>query len=1243
MINRAELLKNLQSLLPHIEKDILAYSESREDLTAHLKAEYNKAREAGRTAEHFVAWREAQITQAAVAWVLSCVFVRFLEDNGLLQEAMLAGPVENEHGDKRLDHAKQRMVAYYNENPTHEDREYLFSLFEQLEKYPVIAELLDHKHNPLWQIPVSADGAKRLIDFFQKIDAATGEIVHDFTDVDWDTRFLGDLYQDLSEAVRKRYALLQTPEFVESFILDYTLEKAKETFGLPGLRLIDPTCGSGHFLLTTFDRVFEDWLKREPATNTRELAQRALDVVHGVDINPYAIAICRFRLLIAAMKAAGTRKVKDAPDFHFNLACGDSLLHGRRFEWQGQGQQTDLIDEDPVKHVLEVEDKEKLLKILGQQYHAVVGNPPYITASDKALNAAYRDRYLSCHRKFSLGVPFTERFFDLTLSGKESSLGAGFVGMITTNSFMKREFGKKLIENYLPSKELSYVIDTSGCQIPGHGTPTVILFARNRNPISENVRAVLGIKGEPSTVEDASKGRVWNSIIDNINDVGALTDYISVEDRNRDVWSTHPWSLEGGGAGGLKEVIESNPYLVLDDIQDELGFGGITGEDGLFTGSSEYFARLGVDHDYIKGFVEGDVVRNWSIESDVKSFFPYDNEVKSVHITNEKLKHLWFAKKLLRSRIYFGQTQEQRNLNWYEYGYISSGKCAAEFLIGFAFVATHNHFSLERQQRVFKQSAPVIKLKNGTVEADHLVLLGLLNSSVACFWGRQVFFPKGGYSEGKWEERLEWDGTKLKKFPIPQLQDSVNKDTNRLLSGYCVIENFAREIDALSQQLSECMPSQVIDNADLEALIRLLEDNKIKANEIRSRMVALQEELDWQCYQAYGLISEALIYKGELPLVNAGERAFEIAMAREIAADEGSDAWFSRHQLVQTTTNPKTWPDDYKALVDKRLSVMQSNPSIKMLEKPEYKRRWMALEWEKLEQHALKNSLLNFLEKSSFSVDQPALLSCAQLADKLNKSTIARSMAQRYTGTDLFDVQKLVVELMDSENVPQMAAARFKPDAMKKFRAWQEIWDKQRIEDEIDVEFGVDLPLKDQEARDAEKLAAFNEAKRKATAKKFSAVGEYPLPPVYAKTDFRSAKYETIRGKLDVPKERFFSLPGCEKEGDATLVIGWAGMNHLQRAQAIASWYLDRKESDGWEADKLTPMLVAIDELIPWLKQWHNDIDLEFGERMGDYYEGFLLEELRQLNISRDELLAWEPPAAPKKQRAAKKKKATAE
>ncbi|MDX1653636.1 MAG: BREX-2 system adenine-specific DNA-methyltransferase PglX, partial [Candidatus Competibacteraceae bacterium] len=294
MIDRQQLLEDLQKLLPKLEQDILDYTAGQPELARQLEGEYRAAREAGRTAEHFVDWRSAQLTQGAAAWVLTGVFVRFLEDNGLLPEPALAGPGE------RLQHAKDMATVYFQEHPTHAERDYLLAVFANLEPLPAMGELLDRRHNPLWRLPLSADGARLLLDFFQRIDPASGALVHDFTDREWDTRFLGDLYQDLSEAVRKRYALLQTPEFVEAFILDYTLEPALEAFGLPRVRLIDPTCGSGHFLLGAFERLFEAWVKREPATNARELARRALGAVNGVDINPYAVAIARFRLLIAA-------------------------------------------------------------------------------------------------------------------------------------------------------------------------------------------------------------------------------------------------------------------------------------------------------------------------------------------------------------------------------------------------------------------------------------------------------------------------------------------------------------------------------------------------------------------------------------------------------------------------------------------------------------------------------------------------------------------------------------------------------------------------------------------------------------------------------------------------------------------------------------------------------------------------------------------------------------------------------
>ena len=56
--------------------------------------------------------------------------------------------------------------------------------------------------------------------------------------------------------------------------------------------------------------------------------QAALDAIHGVDLNPFAVAIARFRLTVAALKACGLTSLENAPAFNFHLAVGDSLIHG---------------------------------------------------------------------------------------------------------------------------------------------------------------------------------------------------------------------------------------------------------------------------------------------------------------------------------------------------------------------------------------------------------------------------------------------------------------------------------------------------------------------------------------------------------------------------------------------------------------------------------------------------------------------------------------------------------------------------------------------------------------------------------------------------------------------------------------------------------------------------------------------------------------------------------------------------
>jgi hypothetical protein len=49
-------------------------------------------------------------------------------------------------------------------------------------------------------------------------------------------------------------------------------------------------------------------------------------------------------------------------------------------------------------------------------------------------------------------------------------------------------------------------------------------------------------------------------------------------------------------------------------------------------------------------------------------------------------------------------------------------------------------------------------------------------------------------------------------------------------------------------------------------------------------------------------------------------------------------------------------------------------------------------------------------------------------------------------------------------------------------------------------------------------------------------------------------------------------------------------------------------------------------ELVPWLKQWHNQLDPVHGDRPGDTYASWLDEELHAQGVTRAALDSWEPP-----------------
>lgn len=1261
MINAPQLLADLTRLLKRIEDDLRQRIEEVPELKANLQAEWQAARDADRCAETFETWADQVITQAGVHWLLSCVFLRFIEDNHLVDRPWLGGTPAS----GRLSLMRDRHEAYFQAHPLESDRDYLLAAFREAGTLPGLRTFFDEAHNPAFRLGLSGDAAMALRQFWQQVDPNTGELLHDFTDPAWNTRFLGDLYQDLSEATRKRYALLQTPEFVEEFILDRTLTPALHEFGFREVRLIDPTCGSGHFLLGGFHRLLAEWQSNEPGRNPVDMAQKALDAVAGVDLNPFAVAISRFRLFVAALQTSGVQRLANAHDFKVSVAIGDSLLHGTRF---GLTQSQDLFDaaeshaDTGLAHAYASEDLTEVQRILGRQYHAVVGNPPYIVVKDASLNAAYRKKYASCHRQYSLGAPFTERFFELAVTSKDG-VSAGFVGLITANSFMKREFGSKLIEQVLPRLDLTHVVDTSGAYIPGHGTPTVILFGRHRAPVDEGVRTVMGIKGEPSAPDDPAQGLVWSAILSQIDQAGSESDFVSVADTPRATFAKHPWSIGGGGAAELREQLdESNDKLKASGA--DLGYLVITGEDNCLMLPTSAVARLGFAHSM--PIAEGDVVRDWRADSDLRVLWPYQPNGKDLPQAQTKahVNGLWSYRTSLKDRKAFGIPVEQKGLRWWDLREVYGARLERPLTITFAEVATHNHFILDRGGKVFKQTAPVIKLPGGSSEDEHLGLLGLLNSSTGCFWLKQVCHNKGGggINEGHrgdmWEFFYAYNSSKVSEFPLC---------TERPLT-------IARTLDTLAEQLASVLPAALFTPKNIatntfhisarsqfgsqssvwpSALPSRvsLDAARDQAAHFRGQMIAMQEELDWKCYELYSLSRSTDGRQSHFlcqnpPTLALGERAFEIVLARRMAAGREQTTWFERHGATPVTELPAHWPPEYRAVVEHRIALIEGDKSIGLIERPEFKRRWNSPLWQDLEQAALRDWLLTQLEAPTLwpaSADQPPqLTSTSRLADAVSRDAEFMQMAALYAGHTDFDLPQLVAELVAGEAAPALPVQRYTDTGLRKRAQWQDTWALQRREDAIDAEIDTQERARNEElmqivreqATAGEPDADALKWLRKKLAEEFvplrkdrkaREVGAVPVPPKYKSTDFLKTDVWRLRGGLDVPKERWVSYPGCERGADGSLVIAWAGWNHLQQATALAGYYVEVKENEGWDAARLQPLLAGLLELVPWLEQLHNDIDPAFGERMGTYYRGFVTDEARALGFTLENLRAWKP------------------
>lgn len=326
---------------------------------------------------------------------------------------------------------------------------------------------------------------------------------------------------------RKRDGVYYTPEWVVELIVDETLGKrlsqlraecgwpSEESTKTPNsdqidayeeklrkIKIVDPACGSGAFLITALRTLFAEWYmvrdtrrevtgkgyKRERDELIRDILS---DNIYGVDINPASIEIAKLALWL---HTASGEKPLSSLDHH--IREGNSLVGSDFFndlDATPNAEQIERINPFDWEHSFpEVFER--------GGFDIVIGNPPYVKLQnfravypdvaeflkeDRAGNKTYESTQTG---NFDLYLPFIEKGIRLLNDD-------GRMGYIASNLWPMNEYGEGLRNFIMKGRHLEGWIDFQSHQIFEEATIYTALQFFTKHP-NDAVKVAIAPKGE---------------------------------------------------------------------------------------------------------------------------------------------------------------------------------------------------------------------------------------------------------------------------------------------------------------------------------------------------------------------------------------------------------------------------------------------------------------------------------------------------------------------------------------------------------------------------------------------------------------------------------------------------------------------------------------------------------------------------------------------------------------------------
>lgn len=288
--------------------------------------------------------------------------------------------------------------------------------------------------------------------------------------------------------VKKAGGIFYTPSYIVKYIVKNTVGKIikeKTPKEIEKIRILDPACGSGSFLLGAYSYLLDYhisyYLKNDPKKFKKDIfqfkenqwlltAERKkrilLNNIFGVDIDSQAVEVTKLSLLLKVLENENKESVEQQlklietrilPDLDNNIRCGNSLI-GPDFY---QETQLTLTDTDKTRRI-NIFNWSDPLNGFGQimkegGFDIVIGNPPYIQI--QKLNEFYPEETSFYQKKYittkdgnvDIYVPFIEK--SLSLLKKD-----GVLGFICPNRFFNSEYGTNL-RKHIKSYNLYHLVN----------------------------------------------------------------------------------------------------------------------------------------------------------------------------------------------------------------------------------------------------------------------------------------------------------------------------------------------------------------------------------------------------------------------------------------------------------------------------------------------------------------------------------------------------------------------------------------------------------------------------------------------------------------------------------------------------------------------------------------------------------------------------------------------------------------